>query len=282
MHKIGTSERPDWPLAVVIGAGGMGMAVARRLSQRHRILIADIDGVRARTAASNLRSEGGDATSIDCDVTSPSAVAALSAKVKELGGFHALAHVAGLSPSASDFTTIVRVNLTGPALVAEALLPLASTGAAAILIASLAAHGFTPSKEVEAALAEPTHPDLPARLAAAIGADQATPQRAYQLSKYGLVTYSRRAARTWAERRARIVSISPGLIATPMGAVEFEHSPRKHQMLARTPLQREGTMLEIADAVEFLASDRASFISGIDLLVDGGLAAVLFDQPAPL
>ena len=275
MHKIGTSERPEWPLAVVIGAGGMGMAVARRLSQRHRILIADIDSVRVETAASNLRSEGGDATPFKCDVTSPAAVAALSDKVKELGGFQALVHVAGLSPSASDFTTIVRVNLTGPALVAEALLPLASTGAAAILIASLAAHGFTPSKEVEAALAEPTRPDLSARLVAVIGADQATPQRAYQLSKYGLVTYARRAVRIWAERGARIVSVSPGLIATPMGAVEFEHSPRKHQMLARTPLQREGTMLEIADAVEFLASDRASFISGIDLLVDGGLAAVL-------
>ena len=275
MHKIGTSERPEWPLAVVIGAGGMGMAVARRLSQRHRMLIADIDSVRVETAASNLRSEGGDATPFKCDVTSPTAVAALSDKVKELGGFQALVHVAGLSPSASDFTTIVRVNLTGPALVAEALLPLASIGAAAILIASLAAHGFTPSKEVEAALAEPTRPDLSARLVAVIGADQATPQRAYQLSKYGLVTYARRACGIWAERGARIVSVSPGLIATPMGAVEFEHSPRKHQMLARTPLQREGTMLEIADAVEFLASDRASFISGIDLLVDGGLAAVL-------
>ena len=251
------------------------MAVARRLSQRHRILIADIDSVRVETAASNLRSEGGDATSIKCDVTSPAAIAALSDKVKELGGFQALVHVAGLSPSASDFTTIVRVNLTGPALVAEALLPLASAGAAAILIASLAAHGFTRSKEVEAELAEPTRPDLSARLVAVIGADQATPQRAYQLSKYGLVTYARRAVRIWAERGARIVSVSPGLIATPMGAVEFEHSPRKHQMLARTPLQREGTMLEIADAVEFLASDRASFISGIDLLVDGGLAAVL-------
>jgi len=129
MRKTGTSERPDWPLAVVIGAGGMGMAVARRLSQRHRILIADIDGVRVGTAASNLRSEGGDVTSIECDVTNRAAVAELSNKVKELGGFRALAHVAGLSPSASDFTTIVRVNLTGPALVTEALLPLASTGA---------------------------------------------------------------------------------------------------------------------------------------------------------
>ena len=105
MRKTGTSERPDWPLAVVIGAGGMGMAVARRLSQRHRILIADIDSVRVGTAASSLQSEGGDATPIQCDVTSPAAVAALSSKVRELGGFHALAHVTGLSPSASTIPT---------------------------------------------------------------------------------------------------------------------------------------------------------------------------------
>lgn len=281
MHKIGTSERPDLPLAVVIGAGGLGVAVARRLSQRHRILIADIDGVRAESAADNLRSEGGDVIAIDCDVTDPSSVAALAKRVRELGGFRALAHVAGLSPSASDFTTIVRVNLAGPALVAEALQPLASAGAAAILIASLAAHGFTPSKEIETVLAQPTHPELPTRLATVIGVDQATPQRAYQLSKFGLVSYCRRAAGSWGEQGARIVSLSPGLIATPMGAFEFERSPSKRQMLARTPLQREGTMLEIADAVEFLASDRASFISGIDLLVDGGLAAVLFEQARP-
>jgi NAD(P)-dependent dehydrogenase (short-subunit alcohol dehydrogenase family) len=280
MHKIGANERPDWPLAVLIGAGGMGVAVARRLSQRHRVLIADIDGTRAETAASSLRSEGGDASAIACDVTSTAAVAAMSNNVRDLGGFRVLTHVAGLSPSASDYATILRVNLTGPALVADALLSLASTGAAAILIASLAAHGFAPSDEIEVVLAQPTHPDLPARLEAVIGTDQATPQRAYQLSKYGLLSYCRRAARAWGERGARIVSLSPGLIATPMGAFEFQHSPRKHQMLAQTPLQREGTMLEIADAVEFLASDRASFISGTDLLVDGGLAAVLFDRRA--
>ncbi len=276
MHKVGTSDRPDWPLAVVIGAGGMGMAVARRLSQRHRILIADIDDTRAATAAGALRSEGGDATAIACDVADAVAVAKLARQVKALGGFRVLAHVAGLAPSAADFTRIVQVNLTGPALVAQALLPFASTGAAAILIASLAAHGFTPSKEVEEVLLEPTRQDLSARLAAATGTDQATPQRAYQLSKYGLVTYARRTVKAWAERGARIVSVSPGLIATPMGLAEFERSPGKHQLLARTPLQREGTMLEMADAVEFLASDRASFISGIDLLVDGGLAAALF------
>jgi NAD(P)-dependent dehydrogenase (short-subunit alcohol dehydrogenase family) len=73
-----------------------------------------------------------------------------------------------------------------------------------------------------------------------------------------------------------VVSISPGLIATPQGINEFKHASSKHSLLAQCPLQRQGGMLEIADAVEFLTSDRASYINGIDLLVDGGLQAKLF------
>jgi NAD(P)-dependent dehydrogenase (short-subunit alcohol dehydrogenase family) len=275
VHKIGTSERPDWPLAVVIGAGGMGMAAARRLSQRHRVLLADIDAARAHGAASALCSEGGDATGVACDITNPADVESLAAAVEDRGGFQALAHVAGLSPSAGTFATIIRVNLVGAALVAEGLLPLAVTGTAAILISSLAAHNFRPADDVEKLLADPRDPDLLDRLTAALGEKQATPEIAYVLSKYGLITYCRRQARAWGERGARIVSLSPGLIATPMGALEFEKRPMKHQMYLQTPLKREGTMLEIADAIEFLASDRASFISGTDLLVDGGLGAAL-------
>ena len=69
--------------------------------------------------------------------------------------------------------------------------------------------------------------------------------------------------------------MSPGLIATPMGALEFKNAPRKTELLDRTPLNREGTMLEMADIVDFLASDRASFITGTDILADGGIGAVL-------
>ena len=275
MHTLGTSDRPDWPLALVIGAGGMGMAVARRLSQRHRILVADIDSARVVMAAETLRTEGGDASAVVCDITDPISVQNLARETEKKGGFRVLAHVAGLGPSAADYPTIVRVNLAGVALVAAALLPLATTGTAAILIASLAAHGFSPPEEVDAVLRDPTHPQLVDRLSAAIGENQATPQMAYQLSKYALLAYCRRMASAWGKRGARIVSLSPGIIATPMGAREFKHSSRKHQMYEQTPLQREGTMLEIADAVEFLASDRASFISGTDLLVDGGLFGTL-------
>ena len=275
MHVIGTSDRPDLPLAVVIGAGTMGMAVARRLAQRRRVLLADLRGDLAEAQAAVLRGEGCDARGAACDVTDPAAVGALAGRVAELGGLGVLAHVAGLSPSLGDFATIMRVNLTGVALVAEALLPQARQGSAAILIASLAAHNFRPSDAVVAVLRDPAAPGLAARLAAELGPAGATPQMAYVHSKWGMLAYVRRHAAAWGAKGARIVSLSPGLIATTQGALEFEKSAGKRAMYAQTPLAREGTMLEIADAAEFLASERASFISGTDLLVDGGLAGTM-------
>lgn len=275
MYRLGSSDRPDLPLAVVIGAGTMGTAVARRMTQRRRVLLADIDGARAEARAAAMREEGCDVRAMACDVTDACAVAALAGRVGELGGLGALVHVAGLSPSLGDYATIMRVNLRGVALVAKAMLPLARQGSAAILIASLAAHNFRPADDVVAILRDPAAPDLAERLAQAIGAEAATPQMAYVYSKWGILSYARTQAARWGEKGARIMSLSPGLIATSQGALEFEKSQGKKAMYARTPLAREGTMLEIADAVEFLASGRASFISGTDLLVDGGLAGTL-------
>jgi NAD(P)-dependent dehydrogenase (short-subunit alcohol dehydrogenase family) len=275
MYRLGSSDRADLPLAVVIGAGAMGMAVARRLAQQYRVLLADVDAHRVEERAAAMRSEGCDASSIVCDITAPESVQTLSATVAEKGGLAVLAHVAGLSPSLGNFRSIMSVNLRGAALVAEALLPLARQGSAAVLISSLAAHNFTPANEVIEILHKPTADDLTERLEIALGSEAATPQMAYAYSKWGLMSLVRRSATLWGARGARIVSISPGLIATTQGALEFQKSEGKRRMFHLTPLKREGTMLEIADAVEFLTSSRASFISGTDLLVDGGLSSAL-------
>jgi NAD(P)-dependent dehydrogenase (short-subunit alcohol dehydrogenase family) len=137
----------------------------------------------------------------------------------------------------------------------------------------MAAHIYRPPDAV-AGLLGAVDAELPERLAQALG-EAATPQIAYPLSKLALMAHVRRQARAWGARGARIVSLSPGLIASPQGALEFQNSPGKLKLFEQSPLGREGTLLEIADAIEFLASDRASFISGTDLLVDGGLAAAL-------
>lgn len=273
-HVIGTSARPDLPLAVVIGAGGLGMAVARRLALGYRVLVADIDGPGAEAKAARLRDEGCDATAIACDVTAPGDVAALAGAVAARGGMQALAVVAGLSPSLGDYRTIMRVNLMGAAMVCEALLPHALPGTAAVLIASLAAHSLVPSAEAQAVLRDASAPDLAERLEGVLG-ERASPAMAYVHSKFGLRMYARARAPEWGGHGCRILTLSPGLIATPQGALEFEKSPGKRAMYEKSPLARECTMLEVADVAEFLLSARASFISGTDVLVDGGLDAAL-------
>jgi NAD(P)-dependent dehydrogenase (short-subunit alcohol dehydrogenase family) len=198
MHRIGTSERPDLPLAVVVGAGALGAAIARRLALSHRVLLADVDGPRAESRAAAMRDEGCDASSVACDITSPQAVDSLAKEVAARGGLGALAQVAGLSPSAADFRSIIRVNLTGAALVAEALRPLAGRGSAAVLVSSLAAHSFQPAPEVAELLREAAAADLAERLEAAMG-ENATPQLAYPISKWGMNLYCRRQAAAWGE-----------------------------------------------------------------------------------
>jgi NAD(P)-dependent dehydrogenase (short-subunit alcohol dehydrogenase family) len=264
-----TSARPDLPLAVVVGAGAMGMAVARRLGQTHRLLIADRDGHHLDKHSADLRRDGYDVLGYQCDVTVAENVAALAQAASAAGPVRTLVHVVGLSPGMGDFRTLIAVNLIGAVLVADAFLPLVKHGGVGIFISSMAAH-MRSFKDLEPLLDAPLQPDFINLLEAALN-EPATSTLAYSLSKSTLNHMVKRRARDWGKNGARIVSLSPGLIATPMGALEFEQQPRKYDLLKATPIAREGTMLEIADAVEFLASDKASFISGIDLLVDGGL-----------
>lgn len=270
----------DAKLAVVVGAGAMGAAITRRLARHYRVLVADLDGERAEALAAQLREDGKSAFGLQCDVTNADSVAALARRVRGEGGLNALVQVAGLSPSMGDFDQILRVNLFGPSLVSSALLPEIRPGAAAIMIASLAAHMCSFGLPIEAVLREHASDyDLPERLRALIGGEQTTSNTAYQLSKFGLVMFCRRSAAQWGARGGRILSLSPGLIATPMGNLESASNPAKQKLFEMAPQKREGTMDEIADAVEFLLSDRAAFISGTDLLVDGGLAGTLTDVP---
>jgi len=274
MPNVGSNERPGLPLALVVGAGGMGMAIARRLGQNYRLLLVDRNGTHLERQLAALQAEGHLATGAICDITNAEDVARVAAEVAQQGGFRALAHVAGLSPSMGDWATIMSVNLIGAALVEQALLPHAGSGTAAVFISSLAAQIPPPAPELLALLDQPLAPDILSVLQARL-VDAATSALAYQHSKFALNRLCARGAARWGRAGARIMSLSPGLIATPMGALEFSRQPMKYQMLEHTPLQREGTMIEIADAVEFLLSSKASFISGIDLLVDGGFAALM-------
>lgn len=257
---------------MVVGAGGMGTAVARRLGQRHRVLLADRNEETLRAKVSDLRKEGHDAIPCICDVTNSEAVADLARAAVAAGPPVVLAHVVGLSPSMGTFEQILTVDFVGAVLVERAFLPLATPGSAAVFVSSIAGHADIDNSLLH--LAERAAPSEVVGILSRELGTEATSTLAYIVAKAALIRMCRRQAADWGARGARIMSISPGLIATEMGALEFQHQPQKHELLATTPLQREGTLLEIADVVEYLTSDRASFINGVDLVVDGGLTAV--------
>lgn len=282
MHEPGIIIRPDLPLAVVVGAGGLGYAVARRLGQAYRILLADRDEVHLGEKVEELRAAGFDAKGLRVDVTRPDDIAALAQEAQRLGPPRALAHVLGLSIAAGDFAAILSVNLVGAAMVAAHFREIMVPGGCAVLISSSSAHmrGIT-AAELLPLLDAPLAPDCVVSLQHRLGSG-ATAAEAYSLSKAGLNRLCQRSAASWGEHGLRIVSLSPGLIATPMGAEAYRHSQTKRNMLDAVPLKREGTMPEIAEVVEFLLSDRASFLSGTDILVDGGMVAALGQRRASI
>lgn len=265
------THRPDLPIAVVIGAGGLSMAIAQRLGQNHRIVLVSVSPAELDLGQARLHELGVVSTQFTCDITESASVDRLGVFVSGLGNVATLAHVAALSPVAGDWRAILSVNLIGAALVERQIHPRMRPQGAAVFISSLAAHGPEPDAQVAAVLDDPLSPDLLAKIEPLEKA--ITAGRAYSLSKVGLNRLVRRRAAAWGERGARIVSISPGLIDTPMGALEDQRSDSKARLRSRRPLKRDGSMADIADAVEFLTSARASYITGADLLVDGGLSS---------
>ena len=275
----GRSATPHLPLALVVGCGGLAMACARRLGQSHRLIVVDRDEATADGAAALLNAEGHEASGFACDVGNLAAVRALAAALVRDGKFHTIAHVVGLAPSSGDVRAILRVNATGAAAVADSFLPLLDDQGAAVFVSSLGGHIVPAPPDLYPILDDPLSIDFLESVEAVAG-DALNSSTAYAWSKIALMRMCVRLAPSWGARGARINSLSPGLIESPMGAREFADEPRKVGLLAMVPLGRQGSMIEVADAVEFLCSSRASYISGTDLLIDGGVAAAVRQAPA--
>lgn len=215
-----------------------------------------------------------------CDVTDVEAVAELGRRVAETGGLRALIHAAGLSPTMADARRVLEVNLVGTQVLLNALDDSVGHGTAAVCFASTAAHQIEPylTPEQRALIADPLAPDFLDCAVASVADDSGF---AYGVSKVGVLYAARVAAAAWGSRGGRVTSLSPGLIDTPMGRLEFENQPSMASMVGVTPLGRMGQPDEVAAVAGFLVSDAASFVTGIDVLVDGGLIhAPVATQPA--
>jgi NAD(P)-dependent dehydrogenase (short-subunit alcohol dehydrogenase family) len=185
-------------------------------------------------------------------------------------GIGALVHTAGLSPTMADAARILAVNYDATERLVEAARPRMAEGGCAVLISSSSAHMIS-SPEIDAALKEL----VPGKGASVLARLATSPQMAYPISKRAVVKLVARQAGAFGARRARIVSISPGLIDTGMGKAEQAASPQVSVMLSKTPLGRFGTAEEIASVAVFLCSPGASYITGCDIRVDGGTLASL-------
>jgi NAD(P)-dependent dehydrogenase (short-subunit alcohol dehydrogenase family) len=262
---------PNRP-TIVVGAGsGMGAAVARRLATKgHRLIVADLDKAAVDGIASELDA---DVEARRCDLTDRSDLEALAGAA---GGFSALVLTAGLSPTMAPGRKVYEVDLLGPAKLLEVFGPLASNGSAAVLLASMAGQMMPDDSGVHAVLDRPLDPGFLNDLAAT-GVDIEEPATAYGWSKRGVQRLVRRAAGPWGKRGARILSVSPGVIDTPMGRAELNGMPGIADLVDASALGRLITADEVAACIEFLVSPAASALTGADLLVDGGTIAQVVD-----
>jgi NAD(P)-dependent dehydrogenase (short-subunit alcohol dehydrogenase family) len=249
---------------VVIGAAsGMGTAVARRFAGEGPLVLADRDEHALAEVASQLGVPG--VESIVIDITDTDALAGLAERVGL--PFRALVITAGMSPTMGDPARILQVNLIGTASILQAFEPFAGVGSAVVCFSSGAS-------SVEPALAnvldDPLAPDLLQRVAAVNPSVMTDPGMAYIASKAGIIRLAERAGASWAARGARVVSIGPGIIDTPMARLEMQTYPIMAEALKHHPMGRPGRPEEVAEVAYFLCSAAASYVNGCNILVDGG------------
>ena len=269
---------------VVIGAGSIGQAIARRVSAGKHILLADLRQENAEAAAKTLSDAGFTVSTATVDVSSRASVHALVEQATSIGEISGVIHAAGVSPSQASPETILKVDLYGTALVLEEFGNVIARGGAGVVIASQSGHRLPAlSAEQDAALA--TTPVEELLKLPMLEPDQVKDSlHAYQLSKRGNSLRVMAEAVRWGKRGARINTISPGIIITPLAKDELK-GPRGtayRRMIDRCPAGRAGTPDEVGNVGALLMGADGAFITGSDFLMDGGVtAAYWFGELAP-
>ena len=271
-------------VTVVIGAGSIGQAIARRVSAGKRVLLADLRQENADAAAKVLSDAGFEVSTANVDVSSRESVHALVQQATALGDITGVIHAAGVSPTQAPAATILLVDLYGTALVLEEFGNVIAHGGAGVVIASQSGHRLPPlSIEQNKALATTPVDELLAL--PMLQPDQVTdPLHAYQISKRGNALRVMAEAVRWGKRGARVNTISPGIIFTPLAKDELA-GPRGEgyrRMIEACAAGRGGTPDEVGNVGALLMGPEGAFITGSDFLMDGGVtAAYWYGELAP-
>lgn len=258
------------------GTGGMGLATARLLGKDHRIVLADLDQSRIDSAVSELSSAGIDATGFVCDITDRASVDRLLEQAEAQGDHvRTVVHAAGISPQMGTAASVARINGTGTVNVTQAFLRTAGEGDALVNVASTAGHGvpplLLPSRCFPLAESDPAKFESTIVRRARFAGRKWHSGLAYGISKAFVIWYSRSVAGEFGRRGARVVSVSPGSFDTAMGRLEKDHGASA--FLKVSAIKRFGEVEEIAAVLAFCASEQPGYLTGTDILVDGGTRA---------
>ncbi|MBS4698474.1 SDR family oxidoreductase [Aeromonas media] len=260
-------------VVVLVGAGSIGQAIARRIGAGKHVVLADISQINAETAAKTLEEAGFDTSVLVVDLSSRASIIELVQHAQNHGTVMQLINAAGVSPSQASVETILKVDLYGTAVLLEEFGKIIGEGGSGIVISSQSGHrlGNIPPEESEQLAMTPTEELLALPLIQ--GIDDTL--KAYQYSKRCNVLRVMYEATAWGKRGATVNSISPGIIITPLANDELK-GPRGEgyrTMLGLCPAGRAGTPDEVGDLGEFLMSHKGRFMTGTDFLIDGGTTA---------
>ncbi|MDO4648476.1 MAG: SDR family oxidoreductase [Eubacteriales bacterium] len=264
------------PVIALLGAGAMGTAIVRRIAANKTILLGDISEKNLERVANDFRYSGYDVHTQKVDALDPESVEAFAQKAASLGKVMYFIDTAGASPNQTSPEHVVALDLIATAYAIDIFAKVIERGGAGLVVSSQTGHMMNFTPEVEALLA--TTPTEELKDLDFVKKDAvANPGIAYIASKRANHLRVRTAAATtWGDRGARINTISPGIIVTPLAYDEFKAAGEGYQkMIDSSPMKRVGTIDEIAAAGEFLLSDKATFITGTDLLIDGGVIAAM-------
>ncbi|HYA68048.1 MAG TPA: SDR family oxidoreductase [Acidimicrobiales bacterium] len=269
---------------VVVGPGLIGQAIARRISAGKHVVLADLRQANAESAAEVMRNAGFDVSTTTVDISSRESIHALVETAMTHGEITGLVHAAGVSPSQAPVEAILAVDLYGTAVLLEEFGNVIARGGAGVVIASQSGHrlGALTSEQDKALATTPAEELLKLPM---LQPDQVTDTlHAYQLAKRGNALRVMAESVRWAKRGARINTISPGIIITPLAMDELT-GPRGEgyrRMLEQSPAGRAGTPDEVATVATLLMGPEGTFITGSDFLMDGGVtASYFFGELAP-
>lgn len=269
---------------ILTGAGQIGMAIARRMGYGMKIVIGDKLKGNADAIAKTMNDAGFDVIPIEMDLSSRYSILNLISEAQKYGEISMLVNAAGVSPSQASIETILKVDLYGTAVLLEEVGKVIKPGGVGVTISSQSGHrmpALTPEAD-ELLATTPTEELLSLDMLQKENIHDTL--HAYQMAKRCNVKRVMAEAVKWGTKKARINSISPGIVVTPLAIDEFNGSRGDFykNMFAKCPAGRPGTADEIANVAELLMSAKGAFITGADFLIDGGATASFFYGPLKL